>query len=151
MRIRTVVVAGAMLVISLGAAIAQSPFGQERPDIPNPGAGTLQKCTKDYDVQLKKQLEQLEAVRTAPESIRAVCNGIDTADRIAETLKKETGIDLKEQVEGLLRQVGREFHIPNLDIRQVKAMCYQGAGEADRAIMTEIGKIKAEQARCGAI
>lgn len=145
-------------LLSIGPAAAQQlppPFGQTPPDIPNPGAKTLPRCTPEYQKQTAEQLENLEKLRgVSGEQIMLVCDGIQTAERSIEMVEKALGREpgsLKEQLEAQVADMGKPYGIPRIDFRFAKHVCMQSAGETERTIVTEIGRLKSEERRCAGI
>jgi hypothetical protein len=120
-----------------GTAVAQMPFpfgGQ-----PQPEPGKVAKCTKDYVKSVETQIAAMEKLRTSgPEFVGQICTLIESGSAL---MGGELPDGVRQQLKGLLGV--------DIDLRFIKTQCRVGQGNLDREVMSQIGFLKAELARCG--
>lgn len=127
--------------------------GQPAPDIPHPNnAGSMPQCTADYKTELAEELEELRdfSAKTVEQVVK-FCAAIDVIENGAKAAGSLLGLDeeeLEDKLDDLIGDARRELGIPKLTFRFAKHTCVQGAGDMDRHIRTEIGRVQSEISRC---
>jgi hypothetical protein len=120
-----------------GAAVAQMPFpfgGQPQPEL-----GKMPKCTKDYVKSVETQIVAMEKLRASgPEFVGQICTLIESGSAI---MGGELPDSVRQQLKGMLGV--------DIDLRFIKTQCRVSQGNLDREVMSQIGFLKAELARCG--
>ena len=119
-----------------GAAAAQMPFPFGGP--PMPETGKRAACSKDYLKSVEAQLATMEKLRTSgPELVGQVCSLIEAGSAM---VGGELPDSMRQQLKGMLGF--------DVDLRFIKTQCRVGQGNLDREVMTHIGFLKSELARC---
>ena len=120
-----------------GTAAAQMPFpfcGQ-----PHPELGKMPKCTKDYVKSVETQIVAMEKLRASgPEFVGQICTLIESGSAI---MGGDLPDSVRQQLKGMLGV--------DIDLRFIKTQCRVSQGNLDREVMSQIGFLKAELARCG--
>jgi hypothetical protein len=119
-----------------GSAGAQVPFpfgGPQRPE-----NGKMPQCTKAYVKSVEDQIKSMEKLRaTGPELVGQVCSLIESG---SAWIGGELPDGIRKQIKDMLGV--------DVDLRFIKAQCRLGQGNLDREVMTEIGYLRSELARC---
>lgn len=129
----------AMLIVAAGlagSAAAQMPFPFGGPQQPEPGK--VQKCTKDYVASVETQIAAMEKLRTSgPQFVGQICTLIESGSAI---VGGELSDETRQRLKGLLGV--------DIDLRFIRTQCRVSQGNLDREVMTHLGYLKAELARC---
>lgn len=126
----------AMLVALAGSAAAQMPFPFGSPPLTEPGK--LEKCTKDYIASLNSQIAAMETLRTSgPQFVGTICSLIESGSAI---IGGELSDETRHRLKGLLGV--------DIDLRFIRTQCRVSQGNLDREVMTHLGYLKGEAARC---
>ena len=140
-----------------------NPFGLPKPDIPHQGnPGSLPACNAKYAEQVKGEIAQLETLQSVGiAQVQQICDGITMVERGIESLEKagkalgiDTG-DLKKRFEdgaqGLVEKFNPPPGFPKISFWFAKNTCQRAEGEMSRHVVTELGRLRGEQRRCGGI
>jgi hypothetical protein len=120
-----------------GSAAAQLPFPFGGP--PQPELGKAPKCTKDYVKSTEEQLAAMQKLRASgPEFVGQICTLIESGSAI---MGGELPDGVRQQLKGMLGV--------DIDLRFIRTQCRVSQGNLDREVMSQIGYLKAELARCG--
>lgn len=95
-------------------------------------------CSSDYRKTLELEISALEKLRGAgPKLVGQVCTVIESGSNMVGGELSDTA---RQRIKGLLGF--------DVDLRFIKAQCRQNQDNLDRALLTELGYLKAEQQRC---
>jgi hypothetical protein len=137
MKILSTIAMLALTAALAGSAAAQMPFPFGGPQVPEPDRKAA--CTKDYLKSVESQITAMEKLRTSgPEFVGQVCSLIEAGSAI---VGGELSESTRRQLKGMLGF--------DVDLRFIKTQCRVSQGNLDREVMTLIGFLKSELARCG--
>jgi hypothetical protein len=119
-----------------GSAAAQMPFPFGGPPPAEPGK--LKKCTKEYVASVETQISAMEKLRASgPQLVGNICSLIESGSAI---VGGELSDETRQRLKGLLGF--------DIDLRFIKTQCRVSQGNLDREVMTQLGYLKGELARC---
>jgi hypothetical protein len=119
-----------------GSAAAQIPLPFGGPPLTDPGK--LEKCTKDYVASVETQIAAMEKLRTSgPQFVGNICSLIESGSAI---VGGELSDETRQRVKSLLGF--------DIDLRFIRTQCRVSQGNLDREVMTHLGYLKGELARC---